>query len=380
VVALGLVSLLNDASSEMITPLLPVFLTLTLGAGPTVIGLVEGLAEATASFLKLASGWLADRGWNAKGLVVSGYGLSNGARPLIGLAPGWPLVLALRFLDRVGKGLRTSPRDALIAASVSGERRGRAFGFHRGMDHAGAVLGPLLAFSLLAAGLEMQQVFFVSVLPGALALAVLIFGFREPEQPALPAPAPLRWNRLDARLKGLILTAGALALASVPEAFLVLFALEAGVAKVWIPLLWALAALVKSLLSLPAGMLSDHWGRLPVVAGGWGTRAVVLAAVGLAPLEPVAAWLLFLAYGASLAVTEGAERALIGDFAPPGQKATAFGVYHLVSSGMLLPGAVVFGGLWEWLGMRAAFFAAALLTLGAMTALLAMVRRRGAGR
>src|SRR5690606_38411177 len=195
--------------------------------------------------LKLASGWLADRGWNAKGLVIAGYGLSNGARPLIGLAPGWPLVLALRFLDRVGKGLRTSPRDALIAVSVSEAQRGRAFGFHRGMDHAGAVLGSLLAFSLPAAGLEMHQVFFASVIPGMLAMAVLVFGVKAPEAPPLQAREPLRWGRLDARLRGLILTAGVLALASVPEAFLVLFALDAGVAPVWIPLLWALAALVK---------------------------------------------------------------------------------------------------------------------------------------
>ncbi len=182
VVILGLVSLLNDAASEMITPLLPIFLTATLGAGPAIVGLVEGLAEATASILKLVSGRLADRGVPAKSLVVGGYTLSNAMRPLIGLATGWGAVLALRFLDRVGKGIRSAPRDALIAAAAGPEQRGRAFGFHRSMDHAGSVIGPLLAFALLAAHADLKHVFLASALPGALVILLLVFG--------LPAPAP----------------------------------------------------------------------------------------------------------------------------------------------------------------------------------------------
>ena len=148
VIILGLVSFLNDTASEMITPLLPLFLTTTLGASAAIVGLVEGVAEATASILKLISGYLADRGWNTKKLVVSGYAVSNASRPLIGLASGWSLVLVLRFLDRVGKGIRTAPRDALIAASTDEQLRGRAFGFHRALDHSGAMLGPLLAFGI----------------------------------------------------------------------------------------------------------------------------------------------------------------------------------------------------------------------------------------
>ncbi len=184
VVILGLVSLLNDAASEMITPLLPIFLTATLGAGPAIVGLVEGIAEATASILKLVSGRLADRGMPAKSLVVGGYALSNSMRPLIGIAAGWFAVLLLRFMDRVGKGLRTAPRDALIAAAAGPEQRGRAFGFHRSMDHAGSVIGPLLAFALLSAHADLKHVFLASVVPGVLVLLLLLLGL----------PSARRWR------------------------------------------------------------------------------------------------------------------------------------------------------------------------------------------
>ena len=173
VVILGLASFLNDTASDMIAPLLPIFLTSTLGAGPAVVGLIEGVAEATASLLKLGSGRLADRGWNRKRMVLGGYGISNVARPLIGFALSWGWVLALRFSDRVGKGLRTSPRDALIAVAAEDGRRGRAFGFQRALDNGGAMLGPILAFVLLSAGLPMQQIFFWSVVPGVLVLLAL---------------------------------------------------------------------------------------------------------------------------------------------------------------------------------------------------------------
>src|SRR5215831_5071144 len=168
VVVLGFVSLLNDSASEMITPLLPIFLTSVLGSGPMIVGLIEGIAESTASILKLVSGRLADRGVGSKALVLFGYGASNLARPLIGAAFGWTTVLGLRFLDRIGKGIRTAPRDALIAGAVDAHRRGAAFGFHRSMDHAGAFIGPLLAYVLLANHLPLAQVFYWSAVPGLL--------------------------------------------------------------------------------------------------------------------------------------------------------------------------------------------------------------------
>ena len=373
VVVLGAVSLCNDVASDMLAPLLPLFLTAVLGAGPAVVGLIEGVAEATASLLKLVSGRLADRGWSAKGLVLGGYGLSNGARPLIGFAAGWTLVLLLRFLDRVGKGLRTAPRDAMIAGSVAPAVRGRAFGFHRALDHGGAVSGPLVAFGLLAARRPLRDVFFYSAVPGLIVLLLLWFGL--PTSAAVPVTAPqprFAWGALDRRLKGLILAAAALALATVPDAFLVLWMQAHGVAVVWVPLLWATMHGVKMLAALPFGMLSDKFARLTVVVGGWSARVVLLLLLAMSGEGLGAAWALLLLYAATAASTEGAERALIGDVAPADSKATAFGAYYMLSGLSALPGAVVFGVLWEWAGMSTAFVVAALLTALSAAALVAM--------
>jgi MFS family permease len=367
VVVLGLVSLLNDAASEMVTPLLPLFLTAALGAGPAIVGLVEGIAEATASLLKLGSGWLADRGVRAKSLVLGGYGLSNAVRPLIGLALSWSAVLLLRFLDRVGKGLRTAPRDALIAAAAPPGQRGRAFGFHRSMDHAGAVIGPLAAFAVLSAGHDVPTVFLWSVLPGLLVMALLLFGLPRGEVRTTGTHAPrLRWRDLHERLRAMIVAAGVLALASVPEVFVVLWATQAGMDVRWVPLVWAAASLAKMAIAMPAGILSDRLGRLPVLLGGWTARVAALLALGLVH-EPhiVLVWSLFVAYSAALAITEPAERSLIGDHAGDGARGTAYGLYHLASGLLALPGAVLFGALWQVLGSTVAFAAAASLTAGA---------------
>lgn len=381
VIILGLVSFLNDAASEMITPLLPIFLTATLGAGPLVVGLVEGIAEATASLLKFISGHLADRGWNSKRLLISGYGLSNSARPLIGLAFSWSWVLMLRFLDRVGKGLRTSPRDALIAASTDSHLRGRAFGFQRALDHGGAVVGPLLAFVLLGWGIELQHVFLLSVVPGILVMLLLWFGLPATpriDTPVQPSVSP-GWRELDSRLRALIIATGGLALATTPEVFLVLWAQARGLEIVWVPLLWAAASAVKVVVAIPGGYGSDRFGRLPILVVGWGMRILVLIALGLTATSELTIWALFLAYAGSLAFTEGAERALIGDYAPAGKKATAFGLYHMTAGLLALPGAVLFGALWQWLGEAAAFLTAAGLTTLSVTVLLGIVFARRSG-
>jgi len=376
VVVLGWVSFWNDTASEMLTPLLPLFLTATLGAGPAIVGLIEGVAEATASVLKFVSGRLADRGWRAKRLVLGGYGVSNAARPLLGLATGWGHVLGLRFLDRVGKGVRTAPRDALISGAVASDRRGRAFGFQRAMDHSGAMVGPIAAFLLLQADVELRTLFLASVVPGALVLALLVFGLpAEPRAVAPEPPPPLRWRTLDPRVRALIAAAGGLALASTPEAFLVLWALERGMAPAWIPLVWAAASGAKALVAGPAGRLSDQRGRLPIVGIGWSARIAVLLALATAPDGPLVVWLLFVAYGAALASTEAAERALIGDLAPAAQKATAFGLYHLATGIFALPGAVLFGAIWQRFGAASAFVTAAILTALAAGALLAIASR-----
>lgn len=381
VVVLGWVSFWNDTASEMLTPLLPLFLTATLGAGPAIVGLVEGLAEATSSVLKYASGRLADRGWRARRLVLGGYGVSNAARPLLGLATGWGHVLGLRFLDRVGKGVRTAPRDALIAGAVAADRRGRAFGFQRAMDHAGAMVGPIVAFLLLQSGVELQSVFLASLAPGVVVLGLLVFGLPAEPRAVAPEPVPpLRWRGLDRRVRALIIAAGGLALATAPEAFLVLWALERGLPVAWIPLIWAAASGAKAFVAGPAGRLSDHRGRLPIVVAGWGARIVVLLALATAQDGPLVVWLLFIAYGIALASTEAAERALIGDLAPAAQKATAFGLYHLTTGILALPGAVLFGAIWQGFGPAPAFVTAAFLTALAAAALVAIARRGPAPR
>lgn len=376
---LGLVSLLNDAASEMVTPLLPIFLTAALGGGPAIIGLIEGIAESVASALKLVSGWLTDRGWSAQRLVIGGYSLSSGARPLIGLAVGWSWVLALRFLDRVGKGLRTAPRDAMIVAVTPVEIRGRAFGFHRSMDHLGAVVGPMLAFALLAAGLSMREVFLSSVVLGVGVVVLLFFGVPAARtQPGATLRTSLDWRTLDRRLRRLLLACGALAFATTPEVFLVLWAQGRGVSVTFIPLLWALASVVKMALALPAGVLSDRIGRLPVLLGGWTGRVLTLAALAWSPRSALLVWVLFLAYAATLALTESAERSLVGDIAAPAERGTAFGWYHLMSGVPILPGALLFGALWEWAGSAVAFATAAGVTFAAAIMMLASVRLRSA--
>ena len=382
VVVLGLVSLANDAASEMVTPLLPLFLTAALGAGPAIVGLVEGVAEATASVLKVVSGRLADRGLGAKRLVLAGYGASSVARPAIGLALGWSFVLLLRFLDRVGKGLRTAPRDALIAAAVPSASRGKAFGFHRAMDHAGAVIGPLLAFALMSGGSDINEVFLWSILPGMVVMALIIGGLPA-DAPVALAPAPtLNFRDLDPRLKGLVVAGGLLALSALPEAFMVLWAVEAGIQLAWIPLVWALASAVKMGIVLPAGYLSDRLGRIPVLVAGWAARIAVLVLLAVTDVSGALAWALFVGYAASLAINEAPERSLVGDVAPAGLRGTAFGVYHFVSGLLALPGAVLLGWVWQVQGPPKAFLLAAVLTAIAALSMLALAlpgRATGAG-
>ena len=380
VVVLGWVSLVNDAASEMITPLLPVFLTATLGAGPAIVGLVEGTAEATASLVKLIAGRMNDRGVPAKRLVLGGYTLANATRPLIALALSWPAVLALRFVDRIGKGIRTAPRDALISSASGEGLRGRAFGFHRAMDNAGAVIGPLLAFGLLSAGVALGGVFAWSAIPGVIVLALIALGVPAGAKVTTPPAAtePLRLSVLDARLKALLLAAALLAFAAVPEVFVVLWARQSGLPLSRVPLIWAAASLVKMLVAYPSGVLSDRIGRLPLLLVGWTLRVLALVALAQVGATGVAVWGLFIAYSATLAMTEAAERSLVGDVAAAGQRGTAFGLYHLASGLLALPGAVLFGLIWERRGSGLAFTLAAAVT--AVAAILMAVTAVGGAR
>jgi MFS family permease len=315
----------------------------------------------------------------SKTLVLGGYTLSNGMRPLIGIAAAWSSVLLLRFLDRVGKGIRSAPRDVLIAAAAGPEQRGRAFGFHRSMDHAGSVIGPLLAFGLLSAQVELKHVFLASALPGVLVLLLLYFGLPAAQAASVPVPPRFSWSALHGRLKAMIVAAGMLALASVPEVFVVLWARQAGLEVVWVPLVWAAASVAKMLIAMPAGILSDRVGRVPLLLGGWSLRVTVLLLLAFASPGAVGVWLLFMAYSATLAVTEPAERSVIGDHAVAAERGTAFGLYHLASGLLVLPGAVIFGLIWERFGSAAAFAASALVTAAAAALMLILAAAPGSG-
>jgi MFS family permease len=370
VLLLGAVSFFNDAASEMIYPLLPLFLTAALGAGPEALGVIEGVAESTASFLKLASGYLSDRLRARKRWVVGGYLLANLTRPLIGLATGWTGVLVLRFFDRVGKGLRTSPRDALIAESTPPAVRGKAFGFHRAADHAGAVVGPLLAALLLMVLHDrFRTIFFLSLIPGLMAVAVLAAGVRDiPASVTPPRREPLRiaaaWRELPTGLRRFTLILFLFTLGNSSDAFLLLKAQQMGVPIALIPMLWVALHLVKMSISLPAGMLSDRLGRKGVILAGWSVYALTYA--GFAVVNAAwEVWGLFLVYGLYFGLTEGVEKALIADLAPERLRGSAFGLYHLAVGAGALPASLLFGWVWERFGDPAAFGMGGLLALAA---------------
>ncbi len=367
VVALGVVSLLTDLSSEMIYPLLPIFLASVLGAGAMALGLIEGVAESTASLLKVASGVWTDRTRRRKPLVVAGYSLSGMMRPLIGLAAAWPAVLALRFADRVGKGLRTSPRDALIADVTDPSARGTAYGFHRSMDHAGAVLGPLVAAVLLkAAGLPLRQVFLLSAIPAVAVLAVVLFGVKEPPPQRAASPGARKllapWSALGPDYRRLLIAVLVFTLGNSTDAFLLLRLSQTGVTTAGIALLWSAHHVVKMAANYFGGRLSDRVGPRAMILTGWLFYAAIYLTFGWLNSAP---WLIavFLAYGLCFGLVEPAERAWIASLAPPELRGTAFGWYHCAIGLAALPASVVFGLLWQQWGSVVAFSAGGLLAV-----------------
>lgn len=372
--ALGVVSLLTDTSTEMVYPLLPLFLTQTLGAGTAFVGLVEGVAESTASLLKLVSGWLSDRLCRRKLLVTWGYGLSTLTRPLMAMALLPSHVLGIRFLDRIGKGIRTSPRDALIADSTPTDGRGAAFGFHRAMDHLGAVAGPLLAFLLLPlAGGNYRAIFWLASIPAVLCMMVLVAFVREVTPQELPARLPLlTLQPYDRRFKGFLYIVMLFTLGNSSDAFLLLRGRQAGVAEAVIPLLWAALHVVKSASSLAAGVLSDRIGRRGTIISGWLVYAVVYA--GFAVVGSAwQVWGLFLIYGLYFGLTEGVEKALVADLTPAAVRASAYGVYHTAIGVMALPASLLTGWLWQWFGAGVAFGTGAVLAAAAAALLWALL-------
>ena len=396
--ALAGTSFLNDTASEMAYPLLPLFLVGMLGAGPAFLGVVEGIAESTASLAKLGGGFLSDRVGRRKILVVWGYGVAALVRPLLALAAAPWHVLAVRFTDRIGKGVRSAPRDALLVDSVPSHRKGTAFGLHRAADHAGSVLGPLLAAGiLLLAPDNLRLVFALTAVPGVLTVLILVRGVKEvTPQGGTAGPdagrTPLAGAATDAApplseggdgpasladlgpvfpryLAVLVL----FTLGNASDAFLLLRAQELGIHVAALPLLWGALHVSKMLWNLVGGALSDRFHPRPLILGGWLLYAGVYAGFALAGTA-WQVWALFGVYGLFYGLTESPEKALVAEVAPPRLRARAFGLFHFAVGLGALPASLIFGLLWAWKGAPAAFALGAALAL-ASSALLPLALR-----
>lgn len=373
---LGAISFLNDAASDAVYPLLPLFFAATFAVGAQALGVIEGAANATAALMKLVSGYFYDRTQRAKGWIVLGYTLPALARPLIAFSGSLPVVLMLRMADRIGKGLRSSPRDALLAASVDANRRGLAFGLHRSMDHAGAVVGPLAAAALLAAGWSVREVLLWTLVPGVLCV-LLALTLREPAKVEISAEKiDWRWAGLPSPLKRYLIALALFTLSQASNMFLLLRAKETGFTDAQIPLLWAGFSALAMVLSTPLSAFSDGVDRRKMLSVAWVVYAVLFAAFGLLPQNLATTIALFVGYGIFIAATEGAEKAMIAELAPKAQLGTAFGWFHLVSGLMLLPASAMFGWLWTRVNPTAAFLVSATMSLLAAGLLWRMVRRQ----
>lgn len=367
VVALGLVSFLNDLASEMVTPFIPILIATVLGAGPVILGLVEGVADAAASFLKLWAGRYSDgRHGRRKRLMVFGYGLSNLARPLLGLVSSWGALLLLRSLDRAGKGLRTAPRDALLADSAHREMHGLAYGFHRAMDNAGALGGTLLAIAALSwLHWSVSEVILWSALPGVLVLLVLVFGVREPPRASVEKnelQAPLAWSVLSCNMRRYLWVLVLFTFARVSESFILLRGNELGMSVVQLLLLWAVLNLAKSAASLLGGYLADAFGIRRMSLVSWSGYAVCFALFAMVE-QGDALWVSTVLYGLLAGLGEGSERALISLHANERERGTAFGWYHLAVGLSAIPAGVLFGTVWHYWNAGAAFLFAGALAL-----------------
>jgi len=371
---LGVASLLNDISSEAIFPLLPVFLT-SLGAPMRFIGLIEGSADALSSLLKVVAGRLSDRG-PRRLFVAGGYTIPALARAGIAAATAPVHVLAARLLDRTGKGIRSGPRDAMIADSVRPTQRGRAFGLNRSMDHFGAAVGPLLASLLLYAGLGMRTIFLVAAAIGMMAPLMLFFRLREPSRDPVDLSGPVSVSEGGGSLRrgysSYLVACVMFGLGNSSDAFLLIRAHEVGWANTQLPLLWAFHHLVKSMAALPGGTLSDRHSRGMVVAFGWFAYALTYVGFGFATQR----WQilgLFLVYALYHGLAEGAERAIVADLSDRGARGRAYGFYHGLIGAAALPAGIGTGYIWDHfgpalaLGANAAFAAAAAVFLFAMT-------------
>jgi len=372
--SLGAVSFFNDLASEMVYPLIPALVTRTLGAGAVALGVLDGLAEAAASLAKLGAGWMADRPGRRRPMVLLGYAIATVTRPVMALASAAWQVVALRATDRLGKGLRTPPRDAVIADATPLAIRGRAFGFHRAMDHAGAVVGPLLASAMLAVGVGVPGVFLWSVVPGVVVVVVAWWALRgegekgkrealgSSPEPELPAPG--------AKASLLLALVVGFAFARMPETLFLLRLQDLALPVALAPVVWAALHVVRSLGSYPGGWLTDRLGSGRAMVLGWLIYAGVVLGLGAAGNAVVGvSW--FLAFGLVGPATESAERALVAQVGGLARRGRAFGIYHASVGVAALPGGLLFGALYARAGARTAFAVSAGLSLALCAALFA---------
>ena len=377
VFVLGIASFLTDVSTEMAYVVLPMFLTITLGAPIAYVGLVEGVAETVASFGKMFSGWFSDKLRARKMIVVSGYALSGLTRPLLAIATAPWHVLGARFVDRIGKGLRTSPRDALIADSSEEGTKGKMFGFHRAMDHGGAISGSLVAFALLSSGISnYRTIFWVAVIPAAFTVAVLLLGVREIRPASTTAVGSIL--KLDLRemnpiFRKYLVVVFLFTLGNSSDAFLILRAKAAGLRDSQIPLLWAALHVCKVLSVIPFGALSDRMSRRTLILTGWIFYSAIYFGFAFVAGAP-AVCALFIVYGLFYGLTEGPERAWVADLVPQERLGRAYGIYNFAISIGALPASLIMGILWQKVSMGSAFFFGAVLALIAAAALLLFVK------
>lgn len=389
VLALSTVSLLNDTSSEIIYPLLPAFLALSLSASPFAIGLIEGFSESVASLLKLVSGYLSDRFGSRKLPVFLGYSLAAITRPFLAFVTSWPQVLVVRMTDRVGKGIRGAPRDALIADTVAKEQRGFAFGFNRAADHAGAVLGPVGAFLLLTVIAvdtqnptirEYQQVFLFASAPVVIGLLIIAFLVHEqPKKVEMASPPSLSLRGFDGNFKRFLVVVAVFTLSNSTDAFLLLRAAESGISPIMLPLLWMTLHFSKVVFSLIGGDLSDRFGRKAIIMTGWFIYALVYAGFAFVT-SAWQCWALFVIYGAYFGMTEGVEKAFVADMVPEKRRGTAYGLFNLAYGITVFPASLMFGLMWTNLGATRAFLVSAGVSLAAMIMLLTVKAHADSGQ